>query len=658
MTPVSHGKPCAGNPHARFEEGASASETPRRNALLHRSKLWLIGALSGICLIVHAETEVIDGIRWTYTVVDGNAIVGGESSITAVPKETFGIVTIPTMMGGHPVVGIGEEAFYWCDNLTGVVIPDGVTSIGTAAFGANFTIRSLTIPHSVTNIGNYAINDVMLGLERVTIPVDLRSQVVERHVFNDWSIDHNELDIYYYEWQEKKCNILFDAVSGVVLGDPHKVVEAGGTIGGFPEVEGEDPFKGWYTEPMGGEQVFADTVVSGDVRFYAQWEGAECVGVGGVQLIIKDKTKLTGVVFPDEIGDADIVLPDTLTSIEANAFSGCRNLTGITISHSITNIKERAFENCTKLRRLTIFDGVVNIGENAFSGCSSLISVVIPDSVTSIGSNAFANCWLNFDGMPPVGVENVLKGCWYTYQEEYKELWELIEHKTALCRMAVELFVSALREGDPTVVDVCYIIHKSGLKNSIVNNVRALAFEDGVRSFAKVVRPETFVNDANGNPTVQNVGDNVAANVANTLSWKVSSDWAIRLAKVKFEVLVCDGALVPMKTMIIPASDKHGKMQISWNRLTNDQIFDALMWLYADKAAGLMLENGALKAGGKTLANGASLSDAKAAAEFVYRAMGFDGVLSGALLNYVNEETRLGLEPSGVRQYAYKMVEE
>ena len=37
MTPVSHGKPCAGNPHARFEEGASAPETPRRNALLHNT---------------------------------------------------------------------------------------------------------------------------------------------------------------------------------------------------------------------------------------------------------------------------------------------------------------------------------------------------------------------------------------------------------------------------------------------------------------------------------------------------------------------------------------------------------------------------------------------------------------------------------------------
>ena len=37
MTPVSHGKPYAGNPHARFEEGASASEEPRQNALLHNT---------------------------------------------------------------------------------------------------------------------------------------------------------------------------------------------------------------------------------------------------------------------------------------------------------------------------------------------------------------------------------------------------------------------------------------------------------------------------------------------------------------------------------------------------------------------------------------------------------------------------------------------
>ena len=39
MTPVPQGKPCAGNPHARFEEGASAQAEPRRSALLHNMEL-------------------------------------------------------------------------------------------------------------------------------------------------------------------------------------------------------------------------------------------------------------------------------------------------------------------------------------------------------------------------------------------------------------------------------------------------------------------------------------------------------------------------------------------------------------------------------------------------------------------------------------------
>ena len=54
MTPVSHGKPCAGNPHARFDEGASASEEPRRNALLHKKlkpnlKLSWSGLVQEVC---------------------------------------------------------------------------------------------------------------------------------------------------------------------------------------------------------------------------------------------------------------------------------------------------------------------------------------------------------------------------------------------------------------------------------------------------------------------------------------------------------------------------------------------------------------------------------------------------------------------------------
>ena len=46
MTPVSHGKPCAGNPHARFEEGASAQEEPRRSALLNEESRKVYGWLA------------------------------------------------------------------------------------------------------------------------------------------------------------------------------------------------------------------------------------------------------------------------------------------------------------------------------------------------------------------------------------------------------------------------------------------------------------------------------------------------------------------------------------------------------------------------------------------------------------------------------------
>ena len=74
------------------------------------------------------------------------------------------------------------------------------------------------------------------------------------------------------------------------------------------------------------------------------------------------------------------------------AFSGCQNLTNITINEGVASIGGGMFFNCSGLTSVTIPDSVTIIGYEAFSGCSGLTSVMIPDGVTSIEGSAFSGC--------------------------------------------------------------------------------------------------------------------------------------------------------------------------------------------------------------------------------------------------------------------------
>ena len=59
---------------------------------------------------------------------------------------------------GNGVTSIGSSAFSSCDGLTNVVIGNGVTSIGSYAFGSCSNLTSVTIPDSVTSIGYAAFS--------------------------------------------------------------------------------------------------------------------------------------------------------------------------------------------------------------------------------------------------------------------------------------------------------------------------------------------------------------------------------------------------------------------------------------------------------------------------------------------------------------------
>ena len=97
----------------------------------------------------------------------------------------------------------------------------------------------------------------------------------------------------------------------------------------------------------------------------------------------------------------DIVIPGsftygeetyTVTAIAANAFSGCKNMTSISIPASVTSIGNNAFSGCEKLTVITLPENLTTIGEKAFYNCKSLTAITIPAKVESIGSNAFTEC--------------------------------------------------------------------------------------------------------------------------------------------------------------------------------------------------------------------------------------------------------------------------
>ncbi|PIE68511.1 MAG: hypothetical protein CSA21_07120 [Deltaproteobacteria bacterium] len=86
-----------------------------------------------------------------------------------------------------------------------------------------------------------------------------------------------------------------------------------------------------------------------------------------------------------------VTIADSVTSIGASAFSGTR-LTSVTIPGSVTSIGTSAFQSCHYLTSVTLSEGVTSIGASTFWGCEALTAVTIPGSVTSIGNSAFAAC--------------------------------------------------------------------------------------------------------------------------------------------------------------------------------------------------------------------------------------------------------------------------
>lgn len=121
------------------------------------------------------------------------------------------------------------------------------------------------------------------------------------------------------------------------------------------------------------------------------------------------------ISYKEENGIQEVVIPNSVTSIERRAFFGCKTLKSIIISDTVTSIGDFAFFDCSNLKSITISGILTSIGDYAFHhtpwfeekikeeqpfiinntlicGKNCKGSVIIPDTVTSIKERAFFKC--------------------------------------------------------------------------------------------------------------------------------------------------------------------------------------------------------------------------------------------------------------------------
>ena len=83
------------------------------------------------------------------TIGSQNGSISGELDLSGTITGTDGITT-------YTIVAIGENAFYHCQNLNSVKLPDGLETIGYGTFNFCTSLSSINISESVKTIGAHS----------------------------------------------------------------------------------------------------------------------------------------------------------------------------------------------------------------------------------------------------------------------------------------------------------------------------------------------------------------------------------------------------------------------------------------------------------------------------------------------------------------------
>ena len=389
--------------------------------------------IDGICYNLIPKGKVAEVTKKSSGQYTGDIVIpesvfyeNNEYSVTKINAAAFyNCFDLTTVVIPNTVISIGNEAFYGCRKLASITIGNSVTEIGIRAF-LRCALTSLTIPNSVNNICEEAFYDCS-GLTSVTIGNSVSK------IGNDAFYNCKKLTSVHISDLEAWCKItfvIFDNyispmgmysnplryahhlfLNGEEIHDliiPNTITSikdysfyncdalSSVTIPSSVTSIGNNAFSGCdgltsvdianSVKSIGENAFNCESLKSVHISDLAAWCNID-FGIGKSNpLLYAHHLFLNGKEIKD------LVIPNKVTKIGTFAFSGCSEITSVTIPNSVICIGGYAFSGCSALTSVTIPNSVENIEENAFNKCSSLTSVYLNNGIKSIDSSSFGNC--------------------------------------------------------------------------------------------------------------------------------------------------------------------------------------------------------------------------------------------------------------------------
>lgn len=262
--------------------------------------------------------------------------VTGGYAVSGIGTCTNARITIPKEYNGQPVIGIADSAFEGCKDITHIIIPDTVTSIGKRAFFNCTSLKKIALPDSLSNIEEYAFYNCS-ALEELHLPHSLTR--ISRYCF-------------------EHCKSL----TSLVIPD---------TITHINE--------GAFDDCQQLEHVEIPNSVTG-------------IGIGAFAACYNIKHVIAPSTAFWSLSRSSLESIVITGGEYISGFQNCQSLTTIVIENGPTRIYNYAFQNCNKLRSVRVSDSITHIGGFALSGCCSLEEIELGKGITYLPRELFRDC--------------------------------------------------------------------------------------------------------------------------------------------------------------------------------------------------------------------------------------------------------------------------